>query len=135
MGLPWVRLDCAFPRNPKVLALLAEKGGRSAALVYLCGLAYSGEQGTDGFIPAEALSCIHGKQIDADLLARHQLWWPKAGGWQINGWDEKQESNAESQQRRKRAESLAAIRWNGHEPMTSAERARLYRERKKESNK
>lgn len=153
MGLPWVRLDCAFPRNPKLLALLGEKDGHRAALAYLCSLAYSGEQGTDGFVPREALPFIHARLSDAALLARYGLWvkagqsdggcdagvtpgvtgkpgYPQAHGWVIHGWAEFQESTPESQQRRKRAQAAAAARWNGHEAVSAAERQRRYRGRR-----
>ena len=134
MPLPWVRLDTAFPYNPKLLAMLGEKDGHRAALVYLCSLAYSGAHGTDGFISREALPFIHGRPADADRLVRSVFWRPQPGGWLINGWTEFQESSTESQDRRKRAQALAAARWNGHEAMTDAERARKYRERKKDGH-
>ena len=129
MGLPWVRLDCAFPRNPKLLAMLAEKNGHRAALAYLCSLAYSGEQGTDGFIPREALAFCHARSDDVVTLERHGFWWPQPGGWLIHDWDSYQESTAETQKRRIRAQAGAAARWNGHEPQTPAERQKRYRER------
>ena len=111
MGLPWVRLDCAFPRNPKLLALLAEKDGHRAGLVYVCSLSYAGEQGTDGFIPREALTHLHGRMTDAEKLTRHRFWIEQPGGWLINGWAEKQESSTEAQDRRKRAQAAAQKRW------------------------
>jgi hypothetical protein len=116
MALPWVRLDTGFPRNPKLLAMLAEKDGHRAGLVYICGLAYSGEQGTDGFIPREAITHLHGRVADAERLVKHCLWVIQPGGWVINGWAEFQESNAETQARRKRAQAAAQARWNsdGH---------------------
>ena len=134
MPLPWVRLDTSFPRNPKLLALLGDKDGHRAGLVYICSLAYAGEQGTDGFIPAEALPHLHGRAVDAARLASVRLWIVQPGGWLINGWADFQESSADAQTRRKRAQALAAARWNGHEAMTDAERARKYRERKKDGH-
>jgi hypothetical protein len=130
MPLPWVRLDTAFPYNPKLLAMVAEKDGHRAALVYLCSLGYSGAHGTDGFIPREALTFIHGRLRDADRLVAHGFWWPQPGGWLINDWAGFQESNEETQKRRKRAQAGAAARWEGHEPVSHAERQRRYRERK-----
>ena len=50
MSLPWVRLDTAFPMNQKLLHMLKCKDGHRAAFVYLCALAVSGQQGSDGFI-------------------------------------------------------------------------------------
>lgn len=129
MGLPWVRLDCAFPRNPKILALLAEKDGYRAAFVYTCMLSYSGEQGTDGFIPREALPFVHGRNADVTRLVTQNLVYPQPGGWLINGWDEFQESNEETKRRRIRAQAGAAARWSGHDAMTPAERQKRYRDR------
>lgn len=132
MPLPWVRLDTAFPMNHKLLAMLRCKDGHRAAFVYLCGLSVSGGQGTDGFITAESLPFTHGRQSDAELLVEHGFWIPQPGGWLINGWEEFQQSTEETQIRRQRAQALAEIRWNGHEAMTGAERARKYRQSKKD---
>jgi len=131
MPLPWVRLDTAFPMNQKLLAMLRCKDGHRAAFAYVCSLAVSGGQGSDGFISAESLMWCHGRQADADLLVEFGFWIPQPGGWLINGWDEYQPSSEENQLRRKRAQALAETRWNGHEAMTDAERARKYRENKK----
>lgn len=117
MPLPWVRLDTQFPSNPKILALLGERDGYRAAFVWACGLAYSGAHGTDGFIPRHAMPFIHCRPIDADRLVRHRLWWEKDGGWLINGWAEFQQSNDETQERRRKAQESArkanCIRWHG----------------------
>lgn len=134
MPLPWVRLDTAFPYNPKLLAMLAEKEGHRAGLVYICGLSYSGAHGTDGFIPREALPFIHGRMIDASRLVRHGFWWDQPGGWLINGWVEFQQTSEENQARRKRAQAGAAARWEGHEAVGHAERQRQYRERQAAQN-
>src|SRR6202044_1624276 len=113
------RLDTTFPRNPKLLALLREKDGHRAALVYLCSLAYSGEQGSDGWIPLEALPFLHGRLADSKLLVRHGFWvisagcnagsnakvteqngYPQGGGWLIHDWEAFQESSDEHKKRR-----------------------------------
>lgn len=118
MGLPWVRLDTSFPRNPKILAMLAERDGYRASFVYLCGLAYSGEQGTDGFIPRYALPLLHGRPKDADALTRHRLWHEQRGsaGWTVNDWAEFQQSSAETAERarhaRESARKAACSRWH-----------------------
>lgn len=113
MGLPWVRLDTAFPRNPKLLALLAEKDGRGTAFVYLCGLAYSGEHGTDGYLPRFVLAHIHGRPKDAALLTSYQLWHERdSSGWDIHDWAQFQESTAETQHRKERALKANCRRWH-----------------------
>lgn len=131
MSLPWVRLDTAFAWNPKVLVLVGEKDGHRAAFLYVCGLAYSGAHGTDGWIPEDALGFIHGRSADASALVKVGLWIDQPGGWVINGWDEKQESNDETKQRRVRAQAAAQARWDGHERMPDAARARKYRAKKR----
>lgn len=115
MSLAWVRLDTAFPSNPKLLAMIGEREGHRAACVYLCSLAYAGGHGTDGFIPREALPFIHGRMADANRLVMHGFWLPQPGGWLINSWDEKQVSDAETQARRKKAQNAAYVRWHGKE--------------------
>jgi hypothetical protein len=131
MPLPWVRLDTTFPLNQKLLAMLKRKDGHRAAFAYVCGLAVSGGQGSDGFISVESLIFVHARQADVDLLVEFGFWIARPGGWLINGWDEHQQSTEETQLRRKRAQALAETRWAGHEAQTDAERARRYRENKK----
>ncbi len=110
MPLPWVRLDTGFPHNPKVL-VLAEDRKWHAIAVYICGLAYSGAHGTDGFLPQSCLPYIHGTRKNASELVDVGLWMPCAGGWEINGWREYQSSSEETEQRRKRAKAAAEVRW------------------------
>lgn len=110
MGLPWVRLDTQFPSNPKILELAAGKKWR-AAFVYVAGLAYCGQHGTDGFIPITALPFIHATRSEANTLVSVSLWRPAPGGWDINGWDEFQVSDEAVKKRRERAQKGARARW------------------------
>lgn len=110
MALPWVRLDTAFPSNPKVLMLVEDKKWQSVT-VYIGGLAYSGMHGTDGFLPLGCLPFLHGTKRNATDLMAVRLWMPCEGGWAINGWDEFQPSMQEQQDRRKRAQDAAYARW------------------------
>ena len=112
MSLPWVRLDTSLPSNPKVLAMVTEKDGHRALAVYLCSLAYAGAQGTDGFIPREALPFIHGRDADAKRLHEHGFWIEQPGGWLIHGWTEKQLTSEEHEQRRIKAQAAAQARWS-----------------------
>lgn len=114
MALPWVRLDTGLPRNHKVLAVLGNKDGHRTAFVYVCGLAYAGEQGTDGFIPKEALGLVHGRPADATRLVAAGLWLADPGGWVINDWADYQPSNEETQLRSKKARAAAMARWYGN---------------------
>lgn len=112
MPLPWVRLDTSMPDNPKVLRLLADREGHRAAFVWVCSLAYAGKHGTDGLIEDFALTRINGRPVDARRLVDHGLWDLVPGGWQIHGWDEMQESTAETQARSQRAREAAQKRWS-----------------------
>ena len=112
MGLPWVRLDTSFAQNPKILYLVEDKKHR-AIVTYIAGLAYAGAQGTDGFLPTACLPVIHGAKVDAKALVDVGLWVETIGGWEINSWDEHQQSNEETQLRRKRARDAAMQRWHG----------------------
>ena len=111
MALPWVRLDTGFPMNPKVLALVEDKKWQSIC-VYIAGLAYSGQQGTDGFLPSSSLVFMHGTKKHADDLVNVGLWVPHQGGYDINDWKEYQLSSEEHEDRRSRARAAAEIRWN-----------------------
>jgi hypothetical protein len=110
VGLPWVRLDTAFPRNPKILELIERKDHR-AVLVYLCGLAYCGEHGTDGYIPRSGLVFLHGRPADAVKLVAVRLWHEDVGGWLVNDWADFQPSTEENARRRKQAQAAARKRW------------------------
>jgi hypothetical protein len=112
MGLPWVKLDTTFGTNPKVLYLIEDRKHR-AIVAYVCGLGYAGAQGTDGFLPFACLPIIHATKADAKALVGVELWHETIGGWQINGWDEHQQSNEETQLRKQRAQKAAMARWHG----------------------
>jgi hypothetical protein len=116
-GLPWVRLDTNLPQHDKILAVLGEKEGHRTAFVYVCGLAYSGANGTDGAIPFGALPFIHARQADAHRLVKAGLWAPIPNGWQIVNWALRQQSSGTTGAIRA-AQSLGAqkancARWHG----------------------
>jgi hypothetical protein len=111
-GLPWVRLDTQFASNPKILYLVEDKKFR-AAFAWLASLAYAGAHGTDGFIPYSALTTLHCSKAEAKSLVDVGLWLECLGGWEINSWAEAQQSNEETQLRKKRAKDAAMARWHG----------------------
>ena len=96
MGLPWVRLDANIATHDKVLALLSDPSTKKwqAFSSYVCGLAWSGGQGTDGFVPRTALPMIHGTSATARLLEKYGLWDEGRVGWNIRNWDKRQASSA-----------------------------------------
>ena len=112
MALPWVRLETTWPSNPKFLMLSADRKWHAIA-VYMAGLAWSGGQGQDGFIPFYALPAILGSPREADELCQVRLWYPCDGGWQINDWNEYQPSSEEHALRSKKARDAALYRWHG----------------------
>lgn len=114
-AMTWVRVDAALARNHKVLELLAEKGGDHALCIYVFGLGYSGEQGTNGFVPEIALGTIHGRKRDSDLLVKVGMWKPLPGGYEVPDWAEFQPSSEEAQKRSDRAKAAAAKRWSASE--------------------
>jgi hypothetical protein len=112
MGLPWIRLDTQFALNPKILYLVEDKRFR-AAFVWTASLAYAGAHGTDGFLPTACLPHLHATKADAKALVEVGLWIETVGGWEINSWAEFQPSNAETEERKKRAKEAAMQRWHG----------------------
>ena len=111
--MQWVRLETAFPTNPKVLALVEDKAFR-ALFVYVCSLSYAGLQETDGYIPRVSLPLIHASKREVDKLVAVGLWVPSGkSGWEVNGWQEFQPSTEDMQRRKARAKAAAEIRWHG----------------------
>lgn len=119
MGMPWVRLDTAWPQNPKFLMLIQDKKWR-AITVYMAGLAYCGAQGSDGFLPYYALQILHGTRREVAELCKVALWIPCEGGWQVNDWLDYQFSSEQHAIRTEKARKAALVRWhgslNGHAP-------------------
>lgn len=113
-GLKWVRLDTTFPHNQKVLDL-AEQGRYRAITAYVCGLAYAGAQGTDGWIPSSALHLIHARRAEAAHLVEVGLWVARPGGWDINDWTEYQPTSEDTKARSEHARAAAMVRWHGKE--------------------
>ncbi len=110
MGLPWIRLDTQFPTNPKILMLMDDKKYRSA-FVWVAGLGYSGAHGTDGFLPSTCLLFLHATRREAADLVEVGLWKAMQGGWEINGWNEYQQSSDETAERSRKAKIAAHKRW------------------------
>ena len=115
-----MRLDNAFPSNPKILGLVEDKAWR-AITVYVCGLSYAGAHGTDGFIPPSSLPFLHGTKRDAARLCMAGLWIPNSGGWDINDWAEFQPSSEEHRAKGEKARKAALIRWHGTDALSNAD--------------
>lgn len=91
MGLPWVRLDTNIASHDKILDLVSRRGGRSAAFVYVCCIAYSGLNGTDGLIPFGALTFVHGTKSDMATLVEVGLLTPVPTGWVVRNYGDRQQ--------------------------------------------
>jgi hypothetical protein len=111
MSLPWVRLDSGIGQNYKVLALLGDKKHR-AFTAYVLGLAYCGQQGSDGYIPKAALPFLHATTKDAADLMAVMLWHDAPGGYQVNDWTDYQPSDEDAQRRGQRARWMNCRRWH-----------------------
>lgn len=117
MGLPWVRLESNIASHDKILTLVAHRGGKSAAAVYMFSLAWSGAHATDGHIPRAALPLIHGAPADAQRIQAAGLWEPNGDGWNIHNWNQRQElavvTEVKRQAQRRGALRANCIRWHG----------------------
>lgn len=109
-GLKWIRLETTMFENPKLL-YLQEDRQHKLIVVHLQGMCYSGRHGLAGYIPKAALRIIGASPTDAAKLVTSGLWSPAPGGWNINGWDEYQLADDESQKRSEKAQKAAAARW------------------------
>jgi hypothetical protein len=119
VSLPWVRLDTGIASHDKTLALLNDPSPKrwQAMASYMFGLGWSGEHGTDGFIPATALPFIHGSKATATLLVRYGFWADAAGGWRIRNFATRQElavvTAAKKEAQRVGALKANCNRWHG----------------------
>lgn len=110
-GMAWVRLYTDLPRHEKVLRLMASPKGREAVGVYAFALAWSGDQRTDGFIPDYALAVLHASRGHATLLEDVGLWDRNGSGWHIHNWEQRQETQAELAEAKRRGRKAACERY------------------------
>ncbi len=110
--MAWVKLDDQAPRNHKML-----QAGPSACWLWVCGIAHSQSQLTDGFISLEALPMIgvtgtaRVKRL-AETLVQAGLFEPAEGGYRVHDYLDHNPSRlmvlskrAEDAERKRRAES------------------------------
>lgn len=78
--MAWVKLDDQAPRHAKML-----KAGPAACWLWVCGIAHSQSQLTDGFVSLDALPMIGVKQAEqlAERLADAGLWERVPNGYRI----------------------------------------------------
>lgn len=97
----WIKVYNSMPQNPKILM-----AGDRAAWLSVCGLCYSNEHLTDGFIPAHALPVVapgvrRPESLAAQLVAAG-LWHVVEGGWRIHDYEKHQRSAEEIRDSRAR---------------------------------
>lgn len=119
MPLPWVRLDSNVAQHDKILALINDKSPKKwqAMSSYFFALAWSGGQGTDGFIPSYALNSVHGTQQTARLLVMYRLWEEGLAGYRIVNYETRQELTIVAEAKRAAqaagARKANCKRWHG----------------------
>lgn len=95
----WVKVYNSLPSHPKYLL-----AGDRAGWLAICGLCYSNEHLTDGFIPQHVLPVVAPGVRRPEELAQRLviagLWHEVDGGWQIHGYEEHQRSADEVRERR-----------------------------------
>lgn len=99
----YIRVDADFWDNPKAIA--AGPDGRS---LYLCALAWSRKQLTDGTVQAVVLPSlafktglpIEAAQAAADRLVEVGMWKRTADGWEVHDYAEHQQTKADVDRQR-----------------------------------
>lgn len=118
-GLPWARLDVNIASHDKILALLLHRNGRGVAFSYVCSIAYTVGNGTDGVIPYAALPFLHATKTDMNKLVEVGLLQPIPIGWLIPNFGERQQLNSASKSLRAGQKAKSAkgncVRWHGSE--------------------
>lgn len=97
--MTWVRIESGFLRHRKIIDLPV-----NAKMLFLAGLCYAAENGTDGFVSHSALRIISAEirvapRYAADLH-RAGLWHKQADGWDIHDYLVYQPSAEQERQRR-----------------------------------
>jgi|LakMenEpi03Aug12_release.lakeMendotaPanAssembly.Ray.scaffolds.fasta_scaffold51599_2 hypothetical protein len=111
-GLPWVRLDSNIGTNMKIARLLKQRDGHRAFVMYVCALGWSGGHGTDGYVPEESFTFIHGTDRLAGMLAAAGLF-DRADdeGWQIRNYEERQEMAEVTELKQAQKRRAICARW------------------------
>lgn len=96
--MAWMKIDEKVREHPKLIEAVRKAGG-SAGWFWLCGLAYSRSQSTDGFLSYGILSVIapgmKAWKKFPQVLVDHNLWTRVEGGYQIRDYFDWNPSKAE----------------------------------------
>lgn len=112
----WIKIDNSMPSHPKVLMV-----GDRASWLHVCGVCYSNEHLTDGFIARHVLAVVapgvkFPDRLAAQLVAAG-LWHETDEGWRIHDYAEHQSPASEIRERRQRdADRKAAARASAKSP-------------------
>ena len=110
-GVNWLRLECGFGSNAKVLGLVADNKHR-AITTYVFAMCWSGLQGSNGFVPFHVLPIINARPRDMADLVDAGMVVEEAGGWRMRDWGEYNESGADVSARSEAMSALARRRWS-----------------------
>lgn len=98
--MTWMRVDVAYFRHPKVVAV-----GPAAAYLNLAAIGYATEHLTDGYIDAKVTRTLHevrGRVRLVNALCEAGLWTPEGDGYRLHGFLEWQISRADAEAYRER---------------------------------
>ncbi|WP_028479567.1 hypothetical protein [Nocardia sp. CNY236] len=94
--MPWFQVDDQLGFHPKVVA-----AGNAAMGLWVRAGSWSMQQLTEGFVPAAIVRGL-GSTTQAKKLVDVGLWTAEADGYRFHGWDERQMSKAEIEERRRK---------------------------------
>lgn len=110
-GLQWIRLDTAFPDNPKIMDLI-DRNQHRVVVAHISMMCHVGKTGTDGYFAEGALRRYAITKRDAYTAAESGLWIPGRGnGFEINDWAEYNPSDDAALARSEKARKAAEKRW------------------------
>lgn len=119
-GLQWIRLDTAFPDNPKIMDLV-DRRQHSVVVAHISMMCHVGKTGTDGYFAEGALRRYGITKKEAYAAAESGLWLPAQGGFDINDWAEYQVADEAAQKRSDKARRAARKRWDNRNGDGNAE--------------
>jgi hypothetical protein len=107
-GSSWIRVDCGYFRNPKIV-----RAGPDAALLHLAAVCYLGEHNIgDGLLPGEMIDRLgadvgirRSREVElvVERLVKCSLWHPgDAGGFIVHDYDTTNGDKSEAAAARRR---------------------------------
>jgi hypothetical protein len=110
-GLQWIRLDTAFPDNPKIMDLVDNNQHR-VVVAHLSMMCHVGKTGSDGYFAEGALRRYAITRKDSVLAVESGLWIPATGGgFEVNDWAGHNPIDGAAMARSDKARRAAQKRW------------------------